>query len=371
MAFNSEPAPYVRNRPAHPLPCPIRELVPVIPNAVRNPVLLVLRLAGLLAVLFGASAWSQAPPQSAVTAPPAPTDAQMRAVVAQIEAVGRRGFLYEVSRPAADGLAGKKLFLYGTMHLGRAGSEPFNGPVFAALRQSSRLALEADPSDGESTQQLALRLGQYDGTDNLRRHLSPDLMARVKAFGERHGMPLDRLTRFKPWLLANMIALAGVAGTGLDASMGSEMYLAGFARGMGLPVVEIEGVAAQLRLLAGLPESLQTAQLEEALAELDSGKAQAISRKLFALWLKGDEAAGDAIVAQMHRDAKGKAFERYFVETLIDRRNRTMADKGENYLERAGNTFFAVGALHLFGDAGLIREFRRRGYRVVDLQPPA
>ena len=71
----------------------------------------------------------------------------------------------------------------------------------------------------------------------------------------------------------------------------------------------------------------------------------------------------------MHRDAKGKAFERYFVEMLIDQRNRAMVDKGENYLERAGNTFFAVGALHLFGEAGLIREFQRRGYRVVDLQP--
>ena len=195
-------------------------------------------------------------------------------------------------------------------------------------------------------------------------------MARVKAFGERNGMPFDRVVQFKPWLLSNMIVLTEVAGAGLDPSMGSEMYLTGFARGMGLPVVEIEGLESQLHLLAGLPEALQKAQLEEALAEIESGGAQAESKELFALWLKGDLAAGDAIVARMHRDAEGKAFERYFVDALIDSRNRAMADKGENYLERTGNTFFAVGALHLFGDAGLIREFQRRGYRVVDLQPP-
>ena len=135
-----------------------------------------------------------------------------------------------------------------------------------------------------------------------------------------------------------------------------------------MPIVEIEGLESQLRLLAGLPDALQTAQLEVALAELDSGEAQMQSKELFSLWMKGDATAGDAIVAQMHRDVEGKAFERYFVETLIDQRNRSMADKGENYLERPGNTFFAVGALHLFGEAGLIREFRRRGYRVVDLQ---
>ena len=321
----------------------------------------VLRTAVLMSLAFAATVEAQTPV----------TDAQKQDVLAQIEAVGRRGFLYEVSKSDASATwdAGrKKLFLYGTMHLGRVGSEPFNAPVWSALRQSRRLALEADPSDAANTQRLALRLGQYESGDSLQRHVSPSLMMRVEAFGQRNGMPLDRLARFKPWLLANMVVLNDAAGAGLDSSMGSEMYLTGFARGSGLPVVEIEGLEAQLRLLAGLPDALQTAQLEEALAELDSGEAQMQSKELFSLWMKGDAAAGDAIVAQMHRDAEGKAFEHYFVDTLIDQRNRSMADKGENYLERPGNTFFAIGALHLFGEAGLIREFQRRGYRVVDLQ---
>ena len=331
-----------------------------------------LRIAGSLWLALGAFACAEPPsPPTALATPQAPlTDAQQRDVLAQIDAVGRRGFLYEVSKPAANGNAGKKLFLYGTMHLGRVGSEPFNRPVFTALRQSSRLALEADPSDGQSAQRLAMRLGQYASDDSLQRHVSPELMARVKAFCERNGMPLDRIARFRPWLLANMVVLTDVADAGLDPAMGSEMYLTGFARGLGLAVVEIEGLASQLQLLAGLPEPLQNAQLEEALSEFDSGQAQAQSKQLFALWLRGDTAAGDAVVAQMHRDAEGKAFERYFVETLIDRRNRSMADKAEMFLERSGDTFFAVGALHLLGDAGLIREFQRRGYRVVDLQAP-
>ncbi len=341
----------------------------------RNLILVTLRATSLLWLALCAPTFAepQSPLSLAATSKAPLTDAQQRDVLAQIEAVGRRGFLYEVSKPVAnasgEAATGKKLFLYGTMHLGRAGSEPFNGPIFAALRQSNRLALEADPSDAKSTQELALRLGQYEGNDSLQRHISPALMARVTVFGERNGMPADRISRFRPWLLANMVVLTDVAGAGLDPAMGSEMYLTGFARGLGLPVIEIEGLASQLHLLAGVPETLQNAQLEEALAELDSGKAQAQSKELFALWLKGDKTAGDAIVAQMHGEAKGKAFERYFVDTLIDRRNRAMADKGENYLERTGNTFFAVGALHLFGDAGLIREFERRGYRVVDLQP--
>ncbi len=296
-------------------------------------------------------------------------DAERQALLARIEAVGRRGFLYEVRSAREPGpRAGKRLFLYGTMHVGRAGSEPFNGPLLQALRQSQRLALEADPSDAPTNQRIAAELGQYAAGDALDQHIPPPLMERVAAFGARHGMPAERIARFKPWLLANMVVLTGIVGTGLEPAMGSEMYLAGFARGMQLPVVEIEGLESQLRMLAALPEPLQSAQLAEAFAEEDRGEAKKELQALFDLWMKGDRAAGDAIVAEMHRDADGKPFERYFVDVFIDGRNGAMADRAEHYLERPGNTFFAVGALHLFGPRGLIAELERRGYRVSDLQ---
>lgn len=299
------------------------------------------------------------------------TQAQRHDLLAHIDAVGRRGFLYEVSRPPkAAAPAARKLYLYGTIHLGRVGSEPFNGPVLTALRQSGQLVLEADPTDSASTQALAMQLGRYADDDGLQHHVSPALMARVRAFGEKNGMPPDHVARFKPWLLANMVALTEMSGAGLDPALGSELYLAGFARSRRMPILEVEGVEAQLHMLASLPDAMQTAQLDEALTEVGSAESQAQSKALFDLWFDGDGPAGDTLIAEMHRDAGDRLFERYFVETLIDQRNRLMADKAEGYLEKPGNTFFAVGSLHLFGEAGLLSEFRRRGYRVVDLQPP-
>ncbi len=331
------------------------------------------RFVGVVAVSIGA--WTTSPAVASPPSPPGPASldtAQRQEVIDQIEAVGRRGFLFEVSRPTDPDVVGRKrLFLYGTIHLGRIGSEPFNAAMLQALRQSTRLALEADPTDGVNIQALALQLGRYGDEDCLQRHVSPALMARVRAFGAKNGMPADHVGRFKPWLLANMVSLAEMNGVGLDPMLGTELYLSGFARGVGMPIVEIEGVEAQLHLLAGLPEAMQTAQLDEALDELDSDEAQAETKALFDLWLDGDAAAGDRLIVEMHRDAEGKAYERYFVDELIDRRNRTMADQAEHDLERPGNTFFAIGALHLFGEAGLIREFERRGYRVIDLQPLA
>ena len=301
--------------------------------------------------------------------------AEQQRVLDQIDTVGRRGFLYEVSRSSSTTDATKRLFLYGTIHLGRIGSEPFNPALVKALRQSRRLALEADPTDDATTRRLALQLGRYPDGDDLRGHVPAPLLTRVLAFGEHNGIAAGDIARFKPWLLANMVTLRDFGDIGLDPALGSELYLSGFARARHMPIVEIEGIEAQLRLLAGLPDALQAAQLEEALQDLDDhGTADASDshdgQALFDLWLNGDAQAGEALVADLHREAAGKPFGRYFVETLIDQRDRMMADRAESDLALPGNTFFAVGALHLFGHAGLLAEMRRRGYRVVDLQTP-
>ena len=193
-------------------------------------------------------------------------------------------------------------------------------------------------------------------------------MTRAITLAALHGLAAEQTVRFKPWLLANMLVAIDTVGAGLDPGMGSEMFLTGYAKGAQLPIVEIEGMEAQLKLLAGLPDAMQSAQLEEAVAELESGKSKAQSKELFALWTSGDAAGAEQLVAQLHRDAEAKPFERFFVDTLLDARNKSMADKAESTMERHGTTFFAVGTLHLFGQRGLLREFEARGYRVRDLQ---
>ena len=282
------------------------------------------------------------------------------------DTVGRRGFLYQVTRSKAASAG--KLFLYGTVHVGKVGLEPFNPVVLRALGESRRIALEADPTDRAGIERLVALLGRYPAGDGLDRHVPPALLDRVRSFGKRSGLPPDRIGQFRPWLLATTVSLASLGSVGLDPTLGSEVSLSGYAHGARLPVVEIEGIEAQLRMLASLPEALQTAQLDEALADADSSEARAEGLALYDLWLHGDAAAGEQIVAELHREAQSRVYERYFVDTLLDGRNRTMADQAEQWMRDAGTTFFAVGTLHLFGEAGLIHELERRGYDVIDLQ---
>ena len=53
-----------------------------------------------------------------------------------------------------------------------------------------------------------------------------------------------------------------------------------------------------------------------------------------------------------------------FQEALIDKRNDTMTERALPVLEK-GPTFIAVGALHLPGETGLVKQLRDAGYTVT------
>lgn len=53
-----------------------------------------------------------------------------------------------------------------------------------------------------------------------------------------------------------------------------------------------------------------------------------------------------------------------FVERVVNERNTRMAERMQPRLKEGG-TFIAVGALHLFGDRGVLSLLERRGWRVT------
>jgi len=53
-----------------------------------------------------------------------------------------------------------------------------------------------------------------------------------------------------------------------------------------------------------------------------------------------------------------------FVFALVVRRNMVMANRMQPYL-KTGNTFFAVGALHLPGEKGILRLLETMGYKIT------
>jgi uncharacterized protein len=276
------------------------------------------------------------------------------------EQAGSRGFLYEV-RPKRKDQTGK-LWLYGTLHVGQKDETPFTHAVKAALAESTRLALEADPSNVGAVLGAFRAGSEYPAGDSLERHVSPETQRALQGAAQRYGMSMAQLSHMRLWLVPMMFALQEARRAGYDSQYGAEFYLAAYAKHRGLPIVEIEGAAAQVAMLSSLPEALQREALEDFLAELKDGKAQEKLAKVIRFWEESDRKAGEQALAQMARSKRHS--ERVFKERMVDDRNVKMADRAMALLAEGGVTFFGVGSLHLFGDKGLVALLGRRGLSI-------
>jgi uncharacterized protein YbaP (TraB family) len=291
----------------------------------------------------------------------------------KVAATPKRGFLYRVvparldeSKPAQDDPPGACLYLYGTIHVGKASLFPLNPVVAQSLSASSRLALEADPTKQSEVARLVGELALYPESDSLTNHIPSDLLARLPAIGARYHLPMARMLRMRAWMLAQSLDVLELERAGLTSSEGVEVILAQYALQRHIPVVEIEGFEEQLHLLSGEPPLVQVDELRESIEEIQTGRAARDAQDLLEGWANSDERAVEAALSELSEE--DGAYAHFMVDDMLYARNRTMADRAETYCREGGTTFFAVGSLHLFSHAGLVAELTRRGYRVENLQ---
>jgi len=191
---------------------------------------------------------------------------------------------------------------------------------------------------------------------------------------KKRGLSYAPLSRTKPWLIwatlsrAPCIVARGDIGiAGLDARIGSA------AQARGMPIIGLEDIEEQLRAIDSLPLNftvtaiIQLGFLTDRLNDyhetmvslyLDE-EVGAIMPTMQALIARDLEAAGLG-------DAEGPSVADMlsFETILLDERNAIMAARAAPLLEE-GNSFIAVGALHLVGTTGLVEQFRRQGYQVT------
>jgi uncharacterized protein YbaP (TraB family) len=274
-----------------------------------------------------------------------------------------RGFIYKVVAPGAE--SGAVLYLYGTLHLGSAAGEGLDAPTRDLIGKSSRLAIELDPRNTAAIGHALQTFGLYPVGDSLARHISEALMARTATRAEQLTLPEERIEQMRPWVAANLLSVLTLAATGLDPRRGSEALLTAAALGANVPVIEIEGADVQFKLLGGAPEATQVDALRRTLDGLDDGRIASEAKRLISAWQTHDASVIEKMLIELHEEPG--LFPQFMASQLISARDASMTDAAIAELNLGGQTFFAVGALHLFGDDGLISQLRKRGYSVTSL----
>jgi len=109
------------------------------------------------------------------------------------------------------------------------------------------------------------------------------------------------------------------------------------------------------------PLAEQVILLKETLAHID--EMPTILEKVHVLYLSRNLTEMMTFSKEYSKSENNQQVVDKFMERVVDQRNVRMVERMEEFL-KAGNTFIAVGALHLPGEKGILRLLEARGYRV-------
>ena len=261
------------------------------------------------------------------------------------------GLLWRIDKP---GVAPS--YVFGTLHSADPRVTTLAPPVAQAFARSRTFATEVYLSDVADARFFEAM--QFEDSRRLEPMLGADGYARLKlALGDT-APPEDVLARTKPWaaLLRVTAPNPPADGATLDAE------LVAIARTRRMTILGLEWLDEQIAALDDIPLDTQLALLRHAIDD-HAGLAAQLEPTIQA-WLKRD------LVALSHINRAAEAHDpelatHYAVLTrrIVDNRSVVMAYRLFLPL-RAGKVFVAVGALHLYGEQGLLALLRQQGYQV-------
>jgi len=267
-------------------------------------------------------------------------------------------YLWEVSSMT------NRAYLYGTVHAGKKDWYPLPEEVEKAFVDAAVLVVEADITNTAAMQKSGDAM-VYKGGDTLKNHVPPEQYARMLKLLPRYRFTERDFMHVKPFMAVSLLVFAEWARSGFFPGLGVDSYLLRKAQAEAKPVVEIEGVETQLKLMDSLTEKQVQDLFKGTLDALEEDLTTEQIKGLVAAWQAGDANALLEIARRYNEKVAGAA---EFEEKFIWQRHDDMARKIEGWLaERKKPYFIAVGALHLAGPRGLVELLRKRGYVVKQL----
>jgi len=287
---------------------------------------------------------------------PPPLQVPTQAELTRLERDARdRGFLWRIDK------GGVTSYLYGTLHVQKRDWLGTGPRLSQALQSARALALELDLSDPEALRQLSAPpadIPRFTLPEALRQRLRARRRSECVDAGAEQALQAQA-----PQMQLAALELLAARRDGLEAAFGSEMTLTAAARAQGKPVHGLETVAEQLRALQPATEAESAQLIAQGLDELDSGAGRRVMARLAAAW-----SAGDADTLGHYEDwcdCLQTAAARAQMKRLLDDRNPLLAGRIDALHARRGPLLIGVGALHMFGPAGLPRLLEGLGFRVT------
>ncbi|HEY6971973.1 MAG TPA: TraB/GumN family protein [Candidatus Angelobacter sp.] len=251
------------------------------------------------------------------------------------------------------------VYLLGSIHAGDKEFYPLPDVVESAFNNSKLLVVEVNVKNVNpmAGMKLVQQYGVYPENDALSKHLSRATADALDAYCSKHGLPRALLEKFKPWMAALTIEVMAVQQAGEDLQMGIDLHFLNESKEP-QKIEELETADFQMTALSSGSEEEQQEFLAQTLKHAENTKERLGSmRKAF---LNGD---ADTIEKMLEEDNEPKSL----YKRLVDDRNGPMAERIAAYLNGKDQCFVVVGAGHLVGEKGIIRQLRDKNFKVEQM----
>jgi uncharacterized protein YbaP (TraB family) len=261
-----------------------------------------------------------------------------------------RGLLWRVSRKGAA-----PSHVYGTIHV----PDPRLAELPAIVRQrfaaAKSLMLEFVP-DAYARERF-LEAAVFLDRQTLEDKIGAADFERAVEYLRPIGLSREAVNKLKPWgVLLNLRSpRRAEQGAPLDSQ------LLELARARRVPFSQIEGVEEQIFTFDELPMESQVALLKHSLAHHD--ELLELAERTLGAYLERDLAAIWRLREQFAtRHPQIAAHQAALTKRVVHDRSVVMAFRMQRELRR-GDAFVALGALHLYGDKGVLALLEEDGYR--------
>jgi uncharacterized protein YbaP (TraB family) len=261
-------------------------------------------------------------------------------------------------------------YLFGTIHSTDPRVTRLSAAVMAAFESAATVALEivgTSPDKIEAMGKQIAERGIYQSGNGLNDILSPAELASLRTALASAGIPAEAAHMLRPWFAGLTLAFPPCEMRRTAASLDAlDPKLEKDALARGKRVVGLETLASQITALANIDGRVQVALLKATIATIDlqGDQFEVLHRQYLGRDLAAQVPFAKYLIAQRGFDP---GMLDAFTNEIATKRNLVMRDAALPLL-KTGKLFIAVGALHLFGQDGLVELFRRAGYRVTAVE---
>lgn len=247
----------------------------------------------------------------------------------------------------------QQLWLFGSIHLADARLAKLPQALVEQLQRSQHLYLEVDPNT--VTPQMLAPFIRLPATEAWHDRLGASLSDQLEQ--QLNELNLSHLKRLPPWFAAMQLSQVQAQRLGFVSSQGIDMQMLQLAQLQGVPVSGLEPPSLVFKLMASLVErNLEQDFVRHSLQEQEQ-MAEHLDL-LFSTWHSNDEQALLALL----EDQGTPALTDFIRQELLWARNRLWLTELKR--QAPSQALIVVGALHLYGEQGLLDLLQQDGYQL-------